>query len=378
MKTYRASQLPRLFRCPGSDAKPSIQVEDDSEPARLGTAVHDAIADYITSTGDEPRPEMEAYAAKHGLKESRELKFLYWQARKTWDYLHEAMPDVYGVEVQMEIELDGVKLTGRPDVVALGEDEELVVIDWKSGWMEGEYRDQLMGYYALATKMYGVHEKGKRITVMLREQTLDVVDITPADLEAWLEKLQAVAASDERCAGGHCMFCPLRGECDTYRQYIQNAAAAILPFGQEKTELSPEEIAALRTPRMMLGVAIKEYDKVLKATITDHGPQPIGDGREITLIEQSRDTITYNAATHKAMAGMLGGKVETEEFQDRIGDFLTFRKTAYLDAVGKLAPRGQKGASKEMALEDLKDVGSLETVQYAPKLQARKIRKEKA
>ena len=51
MTEIHCSSLPRVMACPASLVPPAVRVETESEAARVGTAVHEALACHVRSPG---------------------------------------------------------------------------------------------------------------------------------------------------------------------------------------------------------------------------------------------------------------------------------------------------------------------------------------
>src|SRR4030042_5671960 len=170
----RASKMPLFLTCPQSLKRaPEIPIDSDSEIARLGTAVHEAMANYVMNN----RVDAGELAEKHGV-DLKELSILFAFGRQAWEELSPYFPTPE-VEESMEATLNKVFcLRGRADVFQLATDA-IHIIDWKSGYKKTNYWPQLLAYGYLAARQYGV-PKAIVTLVWLRDRTMITKDITGA------------------------------------------------------------------------------------------------------------------------------------------------------------------------------------------------------
>ena len=162
MTTIRCSSLDRIIACPASlQAPDSVIIDEAGEPARIGSAVHEALACAIKC---DP-VDLDHIARVHGV-EVKSFAHLYGAGKRVWGEI-EAAIDLWpgAVEACYEMELmPGVTLTGHPDALgaqcAWVDDDKyadtpcLVIPDWKTGNKLQSYHYQQRGYAALAFDKY--------------------------------------------------------------------------------------------------------------------------------------------------------------------------------------------------------------------------------
>jgi len=117
---------------------------------------------------------------------------------------------------------------GTVDTVIVGSGP-LTIVDMKTGkWgVEARRNTQLSCYAVLARHKFPTD---KNIIAAIVQPHISpipkITTFTPAYLDAFEEKIAAAAVSDERKAGEHCRFCPLKHECGEYAEAKENGLSA--------------------------------------------------------------------------------------------------------------------------------------------------------
>ena len=386
MKTIiRASSLPRVMACPASMRAPEIDIHASGPEAALGTAVHEVLADLVKERL-EALPDLSPYAKKHGVDED-ELRFLAWRGQCLW---REFGPRIDPESVLTEQKLsaidtaknedgdgDEIELVGHLDVCGLlagAEPPTLVIIDWKSGYVDRDYRDQLMGYALLARVPYMLSAKFtnvKIVTAWLRTGAWDVIDLTPADIGNFSNRLRDAVNSTSRYApdDAHCVFCPRLAECPAREALVRCAADSLYPIaaGDDAGILSVrDKLAELYDRVKLLERGLDQYRDALRLSIRADGPLQLPDGRWLTVHERSRETILFDFRAASALAPYLDHNAnDISGIITALGPgAITAKKTSLLDAVAARAGRGQKKAAKESAMRDLAAAGCVGTKTY--------------
>lgn len=376
MKTIRASSLPRIMACPASLHAPEIAIDTSGDVADLGSAVHAVLAEVIGG-GLEGMPDLSFFARRFDV-EYDDLEFLSWRGLAIWNAFKPLLkPDSVGVEQHMETPLNAhYMLSGHLDVCAelAGADTRtLVVIDWKTGFIERDYKAQLMGYALLADRVLADSNAGavKIVTAWPRTGTWDVLDIGPKDiLDFLLRVLEILSEPSATFAPNddHCVYCPRSHECPARDRFIQSAVHALLPHEYSETSsLTPrEELAVFYDQAQSLKRALKNYTDAVKASIRKDGPLPLPDGRTVTIQAQARDAIHFSVECLATVAPFLEiAPADVDAFILAIGrDAVTVAKKPLLDAVSANAPQGGKGIAIREAMTALLDAGCVETKAY--------------
>ena len=373
MQTIRASSLPRIMACPASLRAPAVALDTSGDVADLGTAVHAVMADVIAG-GMESIPELSFYAKRFDV-DLEDLEFLAWRGLSIWNTFKPLLAsDSVTVERHMETPLNAhYMLSGHLDVCAelAGANERtLVVIDWKTGFIERDYQAQLMAYALLADRVLADSNAGavKIVTAWVRTGAWDVLDLGAKDiLDFLLRVLEVLSAPSEAFSPSddHCVYCPRSHECPAQDALIQSAIHSLLPleYAETSTLTAREELGVLYEQAQSLKRALENYTEAVKASVRKDGPLPLPYGRVVTIQAQARDTIYFSPECVAVAAPFLEiDGADIPAFMDAVGnEAITIRKKNLLDAVAAVAPRGTKGAAIRETMTALLDAGCVMT-----------------
>ena len=145
----RCSGLPLAFLCGGAVRPDDLGINETNTAATVGTAAHEGLA-RLVETGRVDWDAVPEIAKRHGVDEV-ELRVLLAQGAKLWAVVKSSMP-APRAEVELEAVFEGDnpwRLTGHADI--LGRSGNTADVgDWKGGRLDSPYREQLIGYAALA------------------------------------------------------------------------------------------------------------------------------------------------------------------------------------------------------------------------------------
>jgi len=366
----RASATPRITRCPGSAVLP--QFANTSEPARLGTAVHEACEAIVAGE----RPDLEQIALTHGVP-LEEVKSLYHAAGALWDE-----NGVYFPDPQTEVEfpaysLEGINhtgsLRGHADIVSYPGDGTVRIADWKSGWNEGEYAAQMKSYALLAWRLApdpgAIHQVYVAI-LWLRERVIEGEYYTTEQLEAWEKKLCEtidLAGTGEIRTGDQCRYCPVT-DCAA----IRSQALALLPVDAFDPALTDPSLTPSPPPTITADniIQLHHFRKAAEKRLEDiktleaqflrrHGPVETEDGGTLALVAKTRQEIDLNVS---AMELLTANFTPAE-----LCEIVKASKTKIVDAVGAKAPHGKKKIEANKFIDSLVKLGAVsETTSFNP------------
>lgn len=280
------SALPRILSCPQSRHAPTVRIEDESPEARIGSAAHEALAaevrgDYV---------DIEPIAQRHGV-EPDAIRPLYFTGRQIWRKYEQALTAVrVEEEASLVLDPDGAfKLIGTADVVAETDNGTLVVLDWKTG-AEGDPWAQLLGYAAM--HFQPGHQLCKCIAAWLREQIVEIRDYEPIEVnDFFAQVIEALNSDTYNPTPQNCRFCGRRHECPARTALVRASISDFLAEAKSRVP-APERLARLYPQVQLLKQALDQYQAVLKATLEEHGPLPLGDGRQLVLEEARRESLS--------------------------------------------------------------------------------------
>jgi hypothetical protein len=365
MQILHPSSLPRLFAC-GQSSRGSLNIDEDSDAARLGSAVHAALARQIQGE----IINLIRIAEEFGVAQEAmtDLAILTATGMKLWREVIAPWFRVPTAEQTMGINLTAdIGLKGTADVIELFPEEHRgVIVDWKTDRKPGrrDYLPQVLGYAYLAM----VNNPGiTRITVALvwlRDKSITSEVITRSDADE-LRRVLVAAAEDPNPQfdiGDQCDYCKRRYECPALAARAQSQAAIILQ--RPVTEL-PSDPKSLREMWQMSGV----LDRAIKS------------GRE-WIKEQIRLQLpTLDARIECEGGGSLGfaqkrireidprkGIAVASKYMDDEGlaSAVKLSRPALIKAARETAPEGMtKKAREEQFIADLQAAGAeTETIRY--------------
>jgi hypothetical protein len=253
---YRCSSLPLLFKCAAAGQRPDVVVHDTCEAAEVGTDVHKHIQQIVETGHTGPIQHSETRAL---VSVGRRLWFQYQPALGA--SLRELFPaPVCERELSVEVSR-GIVVTGHTDVQS-GMVGTCRVLDWKTGRVDSDYSQQLLGYAALAMLENYAIERVETHIVWLREQDIEHYTMTRDELPAWVRRIERIAnwrGSYE--SGSHCAHCPRAHECPGWNALVRRDASALLDEDVESLEsrlalMEPDRMIELvRRARMVAKVA---------------------------------------------------------------------------------------------------------------------------
>ena len=367
----RCSSLPRITECTASAESPGIIIDTGTEAARMGTAAHEFYARMVRENLKEPG-DLFALAAQDNVAED-ELRMLAWSGLREWKKVRDRI-DVWNVEGEMGHVIRGedadvFQLTGHPDLSGRLKDDPTtgVIIDWKTGYKEGVYLPQPKGYALLDLLIYGNpnHPRFREerefvipvryllMVVWTRLGITETFEVATTQIMDFREDLCRIFRSPIKQyapAEKNCEYCPLAVECPARRTLLASACRDLQSMtGDDSTEITPVQLAALYPQSRMLKKAIDQYEKALKAAVVQAGETIPFEGGEIRLVGGVTRKIFWQP---EVLAEFLSAD-QIAELQPTIG------RTELDKAVAAGAPTGQKKIAKEQCLEALKAAGAV-------------------
>lgn len=352
MDEIRCSSLPRVLACPASLQEPETAIEEEYSGRDIGTAVHEILADYVRGGAC----DWEEVAESYGLSRNQVIPLAHI-GRRMWENVRDGLK-VLAVEDKLKSAISPrIDITGHADIIA--EDEpQLVVWDWKTGSQSSNYLPQTKAYAQLASDEWpeALEHPIKCVTAWVRDQVLDVHEVTGEDLIEFRQSIVASWADRESYhpSDDACKYCPRRYECPARQKLVRHNAAALAEI--EPGDLPATQLAQLKPKADMLKRALKQYNTALKDAVKENGPLPTGDGREVYLQERSRSKIVTSTALPVLITHF--GNI------DAVMPALKLSKGKLLDAVGDRAEQGKKGKTKQKVMELLEEAGAVEESSY--------------
>lgn len=355
MISLRCSQLPLVQLCPASiDVRPELRVESDSEPARLGTAVHELLRRHIAGADFDPIEV--AYTHRVNINE---LLSLYYMGLRQWDDLQEWFADRPEAEVELTTIRDGVALSGHIDLLACGEEGEVRILDWKSGRMDVDHSDQVKGYALLAIDDLPYANRAYTAVALIRDQVVDGAKHERQQLHAWWKDLLAKVTQEPRPynPGPHCRFCPRALECPAKDRAIAQAFGITSGYNTyslptDMTDRATKLVAAMDAVRFLEHLA-EQVKLLVKGDVLAHGGvMDAADGRKL---------VAKDVRTTEIVAAEAWEILSEELSPELLLTVVDVGKTKLEALVRDAAPRGSKGEEVKRLMARLQKAGATRT-----------------
>lgn len=364
MITLRCSELPLFMKCASSQEKTPHPVHEvDTEPQNNGKASHALMAPYVMGAEHDDEDIARICTEHHADRD--DVSMLYAMGRKAWTQL---APYFRGSEIMADDPrrfeatsetTPAFTLTGHPDVS--GDD---CGVDWKSGRIQSDSYWQLQGYAWLFGWSHAA-------TVWLRFSEIEVEDAMEEDAFEKAISEQITRIGKEYNPGDHCGLCKRRNECPARMQMLDLTLGVVLSCSS--TSLAKRDLAKAYPMAAQLASALQDYYDAVNLVIREHGPIPLGDGREVYIAEFDKEEIDPVKAW----------PVISERYTEaQIAEALTIGKGKLQDVIkddvreqhnGK-PPRGSLGRTVAEVWDELKEAGAISTTPGAQR-RVRKVKK---
>lgn len=289
--TLRCSALPLAFRCAGSVRPGAVPINEHNDAADVGTAGHEGLA-VLVRTGRIDWEGVPALAQAHDVDEA-ELRVMLALGAQLWSSVRESFPGAE-TEVAMQAEVGDAVLTGHADL--LGRSALTAHVgDWKLGRLDSSYREQLLGYAALALMRNPELTAATAGVLWVREHEYEHYALSRPGLDEWRARFTAEVVNWDGTyrPGSHCQYCPRSHECPAANALARRDLAIIadkdLPGQLEDRETiaelvrkDPDRAVALVEKARAL---IKQGERVvdaIKAEVLRSGDVE-GEAKRLTL-----------------------------------------------------------------------------------------------
>jgi len=357
--TMRVSALPMFWACPSSALDCEHPYSPESDAAALGTAVHKALQMMINEAS--PDPSLSVIAVEHDV-DLEELSRLYDIGRDAWTNLR--LHAGLDAEVHSELRLEGEAFSGTADIVLVGQDE-IVVIDWKSGRLRGDAETQVMGYLDLARKRFGPRPSYRGIVMWLQFGDIEAHDYEDENLDAFEEtyarKLENIGKA--YAPGVACRYCRRQLECSARREFMQATALAIAEPTCKKL-FTPDLLAALYDRAKMLEKCLDQFKDAVSLHVQENGGLDLPNGKRI--VERHYQREQYDPRTTWQVLTQQHGFT-----QEDMAQVLSVGTTAIKRIIGAKTDKGQKVEKQAQALQDIRDANGARTISYSKLIQVK-------
>lgn len=356
----RCSSAPIAFRCGGSVRHGTVPINESSDAADVGTAGHEGLATLVRR-GAVDWDGVPDLAQKHDVDE-KELRVLLALGLRLWQKVRDSFPNA-SAELELKHKLGSMTLTGHPDVLAT--DGTIAYVgDWKLGRVDTAYREQLLGYCALALLNYPQLTEARAGILWVREGDYEPHGMTRAGLYDWLQRVENEIVQWDGVwrPGSHCAYCQRSHECGPANALARRDMAILMDKdlpGRLEDAATVRELARTQPERVveLLEIA-RRAEKQAARVIAAIRPEVelagdiVGGGKRITMQRTERRSLDVLQAF----------PVLQEELDDtEMAEVITLSLSGVEGIVSKKAGKG-KGAGAVRALQaKLAEAGAIKT-----------------
>lgn len=372
MMEIRASRADLAWTCPLSSVQidgeePPLEIDETGDAASVGIVAHHALAHYLDPSRD-GAPNVEELCAVHRIPDAEEeVDFLISAGLKMAERAH--FRDAFReprFEVPLVLEDGDVRIFGTADMLQTS--PPLVSLnDWKTGRLRPDQTHQLRCYARLALEYAPTCTMARIFIGWVRDGEFEEYQWSLDDLDQWLDefkrRMRNAVRANQYTPGPHCRFCPRAHSCEAKAKMDTERVLAIRddPVVRElhEVELTPERIKELG-PSIKEALDFLKYvgemnteirDK-LRSFIQQHGPIPVGETRELAVIDSTSTKLDPPKIMQAALEA-LGGDREA------LRACLSIRTSALKSAVMNATPHGEKAAAWEAFMERAEQLGAV-------------------
>lgn len=339
----RCSSLPLAMRCPGAvHSDGGVLIDDWNDAAEDGTDIHRLLA--TNPEGDAPK-ELVAEL-------SDEARILYYTGSKMWrEHISAWMPES---EAEVEFPDDGgMALTGHIDRLSLRLSEKTaVVLDWKTGRKDSDYKAQGFGYALLVLAKYPELQSVTVHFAWIRTQELESYTVSRERANTWQDELCDIYEWDGVFhPGDHCTHCRRHATCPAL--HAMNRQSLELVTGQtvDLATMPSHDLAALYRRLLPLASQIESLKEAIKAEGKTRGGIDDGAGRVLHYKENKGPREVDALKAWPALTERLTDEELAPCLKVRIGDVEA--------AIATKAGKGKGAAAKRDLEEALKAAGAI-------------------
>lgn len=378
-----------------------IRIKSSHVAAEIGHVIHDLAESWI-NTGDY---NMVQRCEARGLEEDdrKDIPRLMSYMSKSWETLKEFFPNLI-VEQSVRSDVitadDGGKyqIVGTTDVSSAIGTDNAIFLDWKSGYIDAGYRNQLFGYAYSIWCSLGRPQNTliTGIAVFLRHNYYRVVKYDATMLSQWEYDLthNVLPAKDQYNPGKTCEHCSLYACCPARKELVHNMIDCLVPkatpgpvtkYGQflaeskellasltEENKASPSVGAMIEKLSLMMKLAQQQIDEtkdMIRTAIKRVGPIVLPGSVELNMKRVEVNKVDASKGMRTLNKHMSSGNICSA---------MTLSLPKLMESYTKRFKRGEKTAARKQLFEALQDANAIEVkVQYRLEEQdVRRIKKE--
>lgn len=358
LRSVRCSSLPLAKLCPASQQPVKLRLREYNAGADSGTAVHECLED-LPRIGSVQWDRVPLIAKKHGAGVP-EVLALCSQGTRLWRHVSALFPHAK-TEVELRYEVaPGLFLTGHADGLDVPVNQGTVAHgwDWKTGFLDGDYTEQALGYCALTLLKYPHLTECTFFLLWVRDGEVERVHMTRMELADWLRRtvLPIFQWDGSYQAGKHCKHCQRNHECEAGIVRLKRDAAVVADRNMvaraesELAHMPPEEIVRLLERADTVVAFAQRIREAVKLHVLNHG-DVVGGGYRLTIKQSERRVINPEAAWP------ILERVLTQEELASVVDLHISRAE---EIVKKKSGRGNGAGAVRMLRAELEEAGAVQ------------------
>jgi hypothetical protein len=384
VNVIRCSNLDALFDCTPSVIGDGglVRINTAGEQAALGKVVHALAGRYIEAG----RFDVKAECNRRGFEDEEEAAGLMNYVVRSWDELRRSFPNPQVERViksnVIETPAGSFRIEGTADVLSGVGDTGAVFADWKTGYADDGYHNQMFGYAYCIWNVMGRPENAEilGIVAFLRHRYYRVVKYTAKTLAEWEYDLihNVLSRVNVYRPGKHCTHCPIYHTCDArkaetsgtvqalmlpnnlpandpYRQFVERVTklmASVTPDNKNQPDMI-ELTSQLRFRVKLVEKAVDDARELLRKTVERVGPMPLDNGYELAL----REIVQRVLDPVKAITVLRKHLSDAEIF-----DCMKASLPSLLAKKAGKFTRGEKKAAREQLEKELEAAGAITVV----------------
>jgi hypothetical protein len=324
VESVRCSSLPRLWSCPASvlqAASKGYVFNSSGVEAELGKLIHECCHQFVKTN----KFDLSGTAAHYpnvtgGMVSQADTMLAY--AESVWIKLVNFFPAPQ-CEASLSLKDNdcllvnqsiAYRLTGTLDVYSQIDQHRAILLDWKSGFVDSSYQQQMAGYAYLLWVWMGKPDDVliKAVAVWLRHGYYNVLSYDAERLKQWAFDLKHNVLSKPNAyqVSEHCRFCPIFSDCEARKLWVNGTLDAFMFNGQNDPtgnlqrymDVAKEKINGITTENkndaglaeivgdmlFRIKIAAKAVDdakEMLRMAVQRVGPIPLEEDKALAIRE---------------------------------------------------------------------------------------------
>ena len=356
--TIRCSALPLATICPGSVRIPEVQIDTVNEDADVGTVAHFALAKLVKGAhlaklgfATTPGEAIDVALERFPSVDAEDVRPLFWAGVRAWNEIREWFD-----EPQAETDFSSGHLSGHVDVCdGKSKRATVALVDWKSGRIDNNYREQLFGYAWLLMQEDRAINSISASAVWLRTGEVESYTVSRGRADEWYRDMVATVINWDGIfrPGDHCAHCPRNHDCPAQTALVRRDVAMFSDGTTADLQTMPgADLVQLHRKLKGLSSRAEEALKAMRAEVERRGGDvDAGDGTHLHFVETNGPRVVDALRAWPVLQSRL---TDAE-----LGPAVKVSLSKVEAAVGAKAGKGKAAAAKRALAEELENAGAV-------------------